>query len=98
MTNRKPCRSYKLLMNFNERQSRSFQFLHCKLSLLILMSLVVLFTATNAVNAQNAIVVENRLAGASDWDVNGAGDLTIQGFATDISVNKGETVHFKIKT
>jgi hypothetical protein len=85
-------------MNFNERQSRSFQFLHCKLSLLILMSLVVLFTATNAVNAQNAIVVENRLAGASDWDVNGAGDLTIQGFATDISVNKGETVHFKIKT
>jgi len=35
---------------------------------------------------------------SSQWDVSGAGDLSIQGFATDISVNKGETVHFKIKT
>ena len=50
--------------------------------------------------AQNAIVTENALAGspASEWDVGGAGDLTIQGFATDISVNKGATVRFKIKT
>ena len=47
--------------------------------------------------AQNAIVTENQLAGTaqSTWDVSGAGDLTIQGFATDISVNKGETVRFK---
>jgi hypothetical protein len=50
--------------------------------------------------AQNAIVTENTLIGVSSaqWDISGAGDLTIQGFATDISVNKGETVHFKIKT
>src|SRR3954453_22766080 len=50
--------------------------------------------------AQNAIVNENALQGnpASEWDISGAGDLSIQGFATDISVNKGETVHFKIKT
>src|ERR1700751_6157872 len=50
--------------------------------------------------AQNAIVTENALTGnpSSEWDVNGAGDLSIQGFATDISVNKGQTVHFKIKT
>jgi len=50
--------------------------------------------------AQNAIVTENSLPGnpASEWDISGAGDLSIQGFATDISVNKGETVHFKIKT
>ena len=43
---------------------------------------------------------ENFLAGApaSEWDVPGAGDATIQGFATSISVNQGETVRFKIKT
>jgi hypothetical protein len=34
----------------------------------------------------------------SDWDINAAGDDTIQGFATSISVNKGETVRFKIDT
>jgi hypothetical protein len=46
------------------------------------------------------IACENSLPGnpGSEWDVNGAGDLTIQGFATDFSVNKGETVHLKVKT
>ena len=28
----------------------------------------------------------------------GAGDPSIQGFATQISVNRGDTVHFKVKT
>ena len=37
-------------------------------------------------------------APASEWDINGAGDATIQGFATDISVNRGETIDFKIDT
>jgi len=48
--------------------------------------------------AQNPIVAENLLPGSpsSEWDVNLAGDLSIQGFATDISVEKGSTVHFKI--
>src|SRR5262247_906989 len=48
----------------------------------------------------NPIVCENALPGNpdSEWDINGAGDPNIQGFATDISVNKGETVHFKIDT
>ena len=48
----------------------------------------------------NDIVCENSKAGnpSSDWDVSGAGDLTIQGFATDISVNQGQTVFFKINT
>ena len=34
------------------------------------------------------------------WDLNsnGAGDPTIQGFATDISVNVGQTISFKIDT
>lgn len=50
--------------------------------------------------AQNPIVTENALQGnpSSEWDISGAGSLSIQGFATDISVNKGETVHFKINT
>ena len=41
----------------------------------------------------NAIVAENALPGnpASEWDISGPGDASIQGFATDISVNRGET-------
>src|SRR5687767_7367085 len=52
------------------------------------------------VGGQNPIVAENSQPGnpSSEWDISGAGDLGIQGFATDISVNKGATVHFKIKT
>jgi hypothetical protein len=50
----------------------------------------------------NPIVAENCLRGnpASEWDVgqNSAGDSTIQGFATDISVNQGGTIAFKINT
>ena len=41
--------------------------------------------------AQNEIALENALPGnpPSEWDVTGAGDPSIQGFATDISVNHG---------
>jgi hypothetical protein len=48
----------------------------------------------------NAIVAENCLAGSdsSNWDISGSGDPTIQGFATDISVNVGQTIDFKVKT
>jgi hypothetical protein len=48
----------------------------------------------------NAVVAENCLTGnpASEWDVSGAGDSTIQGFATQISVNRGTTVSFKVST
>ncbi len=50
--------------------------------------------------AQNAIVTENALPGnpASEWDVAGAGDPSIQGFATDISVGRGESISFKVDT
>ena len=50
--------------------------------------------------SQNAITIENALPGnpSSEWMISGAGDLSIQGFATDISVNKGNRVHFKIDT
>ncbi|MBV8887353.1 MAG: hypothetical protein JO235_25620, partial [Chroococcidiopsidaceae cyanobacterium CP_BM_RX_35] len=46
----------------------------------------------------NAIVAENCLEGNSDWDISGDGDPSIQGFATDISFQPGETVSFKVKT
>jgi hypothetical protein len=48
----------------------------------------------------NPIVAENQLPGTpqSVWDVStrNAGDPTIQGYATDISYNHGQTVSFKI--
>jgi len=48
----------------------------------------------------NKIVAENCKPGnpSSEWDINADGDATIQGFATDMSVNHGETVSFKIAT
>ncbi|MBY0401943.1 DUF4082 domain-containing protein, partial [Myxococcota bacterium] len=51
-------------------------------------------------SAQNEIADENALAGnpASEWDVSGAGDASIQGFADDISYAPGDTVSFKVAT
>ena len=48
----------------------------------------------------NPIVCENQQPGspASEWDVNGSGDSTIQGFATAFSVLPGEIQRFKIDT
>ena len=48
----------------------------------------------------NPIVCENQKPGTdpSIWDISGAGDTSIQGFATDISVNAGQRVDFKIDT
>ena len=48
----------------------------------------------------NKVACENTKPGdpPSDWQVNGIGDSTIQGFATSMSVNVGQTVNFKIKT
>jgi methionine-rich copper-binding protein CopC len=48
----------------------------------------------------NPIVCENSKTGnpASEWDVTGAGSTSIQGFATDISANRGQSVSFKVKT
>jgi hypothetical protein len=48
----------------------------------------------------NEIVAENCLPGdpATEWDINSYGDPSIQGFGTDISVARGETIEFKIDT
>jgi hypothetical protein len=46
----------------------------------------------------NPIVAENLLPGTpqSVWGVSGGGDPSILGFATDVSVNHGQTISFKI--
>jgi hypothetical protein len=48
----------------------------------------------------NKVACENSKPGTDPavWDINGAGDSSIQGFATDISVNIGQRIDFKIKT
>src|SRR5262245_65530431 len=50
--------------------------------------------------AQNAIVTENQRPGVpmSQWDLSALGSTSLQGFATDISVNHGSTVNFKIQS
>ncbi|MBB5534796.1 DUF4082 domain-containing protein [Rhizobium giardinii] len=50
--------------------------------------------------AQNKIVLENLKQGnpISEWGIDGSGSGNIQGFATEISTNIGQTVSFKIAT
>ncbi len=50
--------------------------------------------------AANPIVCENAKPGTprSEWEVSGIGDSTIQGYATSMSVNVGQTESFKIDT
>ena len=45
------------------------------------------------------VVCENQLAGApaSEWDLGGSSDASVQGFGTAISVNAGESLDFKVK-
>src|SRR5712691_7793122 len=77
-----------------------------KVRLIVAALLALLFagqeSGRNPIQAQGVpspiIANENNQPGATDWDVSGAGEPTIQGFATDISVNTGETVSFKINT
>ena len=48
----------------------------------------------------NPVACENSKPGTppSDWRIDAAGDETIQGFATSMSVNKGDSISFKIKS
>src|ERR1700742_3213279 len=53
-----------------------------------------------AVPVTNPIACENSKPGMppANWQIDGIGDESIQGFATAISVDVGETEKFKIKT
>src|SRR5690348_10989146 len=70
------------------------------LTALALLVAVFAPTAVHAACTGNAIVCENQSVGTpeSTWDISGSGDPSIQGYATDISYNKGQTVTFKINT
>ncbi|WP_426225326.1 DUF4082 domain-containing protein [Pseudarthrobacter sp. DSP2-3-2b1] len=48
----------------------------------------------------NAIACENSKPGnpASEWDIDRSGDEDIQGFATEMSVNAGQPIRFKVDT
>ena len=54
----------------------------------------------SATASTNPIVLENMLPGnpQSEWGIDGGGSANIEGFATDISVDNGHTVSFKINT
>ncbi|MGM4906713.1 DUF4082 domain-containing protein [Tardiphaga sp. 866_E4_N2_1] len=56
--------------------------------------------AAAAATASNPIAIENQKLGnpESEWGIDGSGDSNIEGFATDISVNHGTTVSFKVNT
>jgi hypothetical protein len=73
------------------------------LSAVALMALTGLFASSPAAasaSCGNPVQCENQLPGdpPSDWQVSGAGDATIQGYATSMSVNVGQTESFKINT
>jgi Domain of unknown function (DUF4082)/Bacterial Ig domain/Putative Ig domain len=67
---------------------------------MLLSAILVIVITSTAAFAQNPIVTENQLPGtpASQWDLSGPGSTTLQGFTTDISVNHGSTVYFKIQS
>ena len=82
---------YKMVHSICGKSSEFYGLLFC-------IAVILLLADVQNVHAQNAIVIENAIPGnpKSEWDVTGAGDLSIQGFATDMSVNKGATIGFKI--
>src|SRR6185437_10734063 len=85
------------------RPLRLFLRKHIGTSLVIAASMMLLLPGrlhAACSSPSNAIEAENCLTGtpASTWDISGSGDSTIQGFATDISFNVGQTVSFKINT
>ena len=63
------------------------------------VSLTSASAASDPCSGGNAVACENSKPGnpQTDWDINGAGDDAIQGFATSMSVQPGSTVSFKIK-
>ncbi|WP_312182150.1 DUF4082 domain-containing protein [Arthrobacter sp.] len=67
---------------------------------LVLLQPLPAAAAGNCAMAENPIACENAKPGADpeEWDIEKAGDPTLQGFATEISVNTGESLDFKVKT
>ncbi|MFJ4207388.1 DUF4082 domain-containing protein [Paenarthrobacter sp. NPDC089675] len=87
------------------RPQRFFKGIFAPLVVAMVASLLP-FTAPAAVAADpcnpvvNPVVCENSKPGSppSEWDITGAGDDSIQGFSTAISVNAGQPIQFKVDT
>src|SRR6267142_3354546 len=87
------------LQEAQSSSSRQFVFKRFLLCTFIHASIALSAFAT-CTAPKNAIEAENCLPGnpVSAWYIDGAGSPNIRGFATDISVNVGQTVFFKIAT
>jgi len=81
---------------FNRKQFGFKRFLLCT----FVHASIALSAFATCTAPKNAIEAENCLPGnpSSDWYIDGAGSPNIQGFTTDMSVNVGQTIFFKIQT
>ncbi len=84
------------------RRRRRLPFVAAATSAVLIAGALIGIFSTEASAAScspNPVVCENAKAGSppSEWDIDGAGDGTVQGFATDMSVNAGSTVNFKVQ-
>jgi hypothetical protein len=70
------------------------------LALAATLVLLASYPASGLAACANPVACENEKPGSSPgtWQVAGAGDSTIQGYATTMSVDRGQTIRFKVKT
>jgi hypothetical protein len=86
------------------RPSKSFSWISLAFKRVLPLALahvsLALSASASCTAPKNPIEAENCLAGtpSSQWYINGAGSPNIMGFTTDISVNAGQSVTFKIST
>src|SRR5437868_9257075 len=94
------CRSWSRPMSW-ARKSRPFPCLLIVASVALWLAASSTAALGSCSNPANPIEAENCLPGnpSSEWDVGINGDdPNLVGFATDISVNAGQTVNFKINS
>ena len=95
---------FSILQYARRRPSQSFRRMSLAFTRVLLLVLVHAGLALSAFATctapKNPIEAENCLPGtpSSQWYIQGAGSSNIQGFTTDISVNVGQTISFKIST
>src|SRR3954451_1806671 len=70
------------------------------LSAVLSLFALALLPAVSQAACSTPVACENQLPGTPEsvWEVDGSGDSTIQGFATSMSINRGDPISFKIKS
>jgi hypothetical protein len=95
---------FSILQYAKRRFSRSSVWMSLAFTRVLLLILVhaslAFSTFATCMAPKNPIEAENCLSGtpSSQWYIQGAGSSNIQGFTTDISINVGQTISFKIST